>query len=75
MLGELANAFESRPFLKSTLDLRFLTSGVPVFKSGHYVIYNRQDQEEFDGCVVGTVDDGFGNRTIALVNSFTAREL
>lgn len=74
IIGELANAFESRPFLKSSIDLRFLTSGIPVFKSGHYVIYNRTDREEFDGCEIRMVNDGFGNRTTALVNSFTAQE-
>lgn len=66
LAGELANSFESRPFLADTIDLRFLTSGVPSFKSGHYIVYNDENREEFKNYQIGILNDGFDNLTVAL---------
>lgn len=68
LAGELVNSFESRPFLSDTLDLRFLTSGVPNFKSGHYVVYNSENRDEFNDYKVEVKNDGFERVEVQLVH-------
>ena len=74
LVGELANCFESRPFLADTIDLRFLTSGVISSRAGHYIVYNQEDRNEFKNYQIGTLDDGFENRIIALCHKESGEE-
>ncbi|HMQ59210.1 MAG TPA: hypothetical protein PKE06_01010 [Flavilitoribacter sp.] len=74
MASDLANAFESKPYLSGSIDLRFLTSGVPIFRPGHYVVYNDDDKQAFRDYSIGLVDDGFGNMLTALVHKVTCDE-
>lgn len=74
IVSDLLDAFESPAFLSGTLDLRFLTSGIPIFRSGHYVIYNRSDLHDFREFKIGNLDDGFGNIMTALVHKGTGKE-
>ncbi len=74
LVADLVNAFESAPYLSGSIDLRFLTSGVPVFRPGHYVVYNDGDKGLFQDYKIGLVDDGFGNFLSALVHKHTGQE-
>ncbi len=74
LVGELANSFEARPFLSDTMDLRFLTSGMPNFKSGHYIVYNKEDRNEFSDYRIDIQNDGFGRLEIRLVHCQNGKE-
>lgn len=73
LTGELANTFEARPFLSDTLELRFLTPGVPNFRSGHYVVYNREDRNEFNDYKV-VVKDEMGRPEVRLCHRQSGEE-
>ncbi|MFN7120108.1 MAG: hypothetical protein ACK4TA_25180 [Saprospiraceae bacterium] len=74
LVGELANSFESRPFLSDNIDLRFLTSGLKQSFAGHYIVYNDEDRNEFKNYKIGVHDDGFGNLTLALLHKQSGEE-
>lgn len=74
LVGDLIDAFESAPYLVGSMDLRFLTSGIPVFQAGHYVIYNRDDRNEFRDHELSVVNDGFGNLTTTLIHKQSRAE-
>ncbi|MEN0005866.1 MAG: hypothetical protein AAF798_17080 [Bacteroidota bacterium] len=74
LVGDLTDAFETGPYLQGNMDLRFLTSGIPVFSSGHYVVYNRDDRNEFSNHELQVVNDGFGNLTASLIHKQSQEE-
>lgn len=74
IVGDLVNAFETAPYLSGSIDLRFMTSGLPVFRSGHYVMYNDGDKAEFGDYKIGPVGDGLGNQRTALIHCDTEEE-
>lgn len=74
MVGELSNSLESRPFLADTLDLRFLTSGVPNFQAGHYIIYNAEDRKEFNEYKIDLKNDGFERTEVKLIHRQSGEE-
>lgn len=71
LVGDLVNAFESAPFLTGNIDLRFLTSGLPVFQAGHYLMYSDEHAKAFKDYRTGTLNDGFNNLRLALVHKST----
>jgi hypothetical protein len=74
LAGELANSFESRPFLSDTIDLRFLTAGVPNFKAGHYIVYNREHRDEFNNFRIMVQNDGFERQEVRLCHRQSGKE-